>query len=471
MSFPFKLIVPGAVVALYLASACTPELDTLCADSQCTSSNFISSSTSGGDSGNGDPGGSNGTGDTGGGGGTVLPVCANHEKDSNESDIDCGGSSKCERCAKNASCTQNRDCASNICRNGRCTEPSCDDGIKNQDETGTDCGGICLACDVGVTCSEDRDCTGEYCVDNKCGDHCVSQVLEADETDVDCGGRTCAPCADTKRCSKASDCKSGICSNQKCQVATCNDQIQNQDESDIDCGGACATASKACTVGKTCNKESDCESWICPPTTLKCAADPIVVADDAMIDNFEDGDNLLLPRGTPTRVGTWYAFFDATGGVATMDFPFINRGASLKGVHHTGKSFTNWGSGVGVDLANGSGGKLTWDASAYTGITFWGRAVMAPSGLPVTVAFPDIDTDGLVKNKNCTTCDHHYLKTVQFTSAWQRFQISFSELKTPEPGTIPEPTAFQPGAISSVQFRMLPSTTYELFIDDLGFFK
>lgn len=70
-------------------------------------------------------------------------------------------------------------------------EPSCFDGIKNQDETGIDCGGKCNAC--------------ESCFDN---------VQNQNEIDVDCGG-VCKPCE------------------------TCFDNTLNQDEEDIDCGGVC----------------------------------------------------------------------------------------------------------------------------------------------------------------------------------------------------------------------------------------
>eukprot|EP00121_Abeoforma_whisleri_P010692 Awhi_evm1s9864 len=48
--------------------------------------------------------------------------------------------------------------------------PKCVDGIKNQDETDTDCGGVCDAC--------------QTCFDN---------ILNQDETEIDCGG-VCGQC-------------------------------------------------------------------------------------------------------------------------------------------------------------------------------------------------------------------------------------------------------------------------------------
>jgi hypothetical protein len=472
MSFPFKLIVPSAV-ALYLAAACTPDLNSLCADTSCNADTYTvnrnSAAGTGGDSAI-DPGDTGGT-DSVGGSAPATPVCENGKKDSNESDVDCGGSSKCDRCVAGSKCTANRDCASSICTNGICTDPSCKDKIKNQDETGVDCGGHCLPCDVGVACTVNDDCSGQYCADNKCSDHCLSQVREADETDVDCGGSTCKQCDDTKHCGSADDCKSHICSNNLCAVATCSDQVQNQDESDKDCGGVCS-ATKPCAVAQKCNSEADCASWICTSSTKKCAADTVgaTLTADAVIDDFEDGDFNLPPLGTPVRVGNWYPFSDGSG-VTTYDVAIINRGASVKGLHTTGKNFSSWGSGVGVDLAHSSGDKLTWDASAYTGITFWARAVLTgTSTLSMTVALPDIDTDGLVKDKTCTTCDHHYLKTVTLSNAWQRIGVDFRDLVL-EAGGAPTPTAFKPSALASVQFRFNPGTTYEVFIDDIAFVK
>ena len=57
-------------------------------------------------------------------------------------------------------------------------EPTCFDGIMNQDETGIDCGGIC-ATNYGLVCSV--------------ADSCFDGIMNQDETGVDCGG-VCMPC-------------------------------------------------------------------------------------------------------------------------------------------------------------------------------------------------------------------------------------------------------------------------------------
>ena len=80
-----------------------------------------------------------------------------------------------------------------ILLNNTDTIQSCNDGLQNNDETGMDCGGSCVACP-------------------SCNDGLKNQ----NEIGIDCGGQ-CAACP------------------------RCNDGIQNQDETGIDSGGSCST--------------------------------------------------------------------------------------------------------------------------------------------------------------------------------------------------------------------------------------
>ncbi len=83
------------------------------------------------------------------------------------------------------------------------TEPTCNDGIKNGDETGVDCGGSCPDCQAAPTCNDG--------------------IQNGDETGVDCGG-SCPACS---------------------TEPTCNDGIRNGDETGVDCGGSCPECSNS----------------------------------------------------------------------------------------------------------------------------------------------------------------------------------------------------------------------------------
>ncbi|MET0794903.1 MAG: hypothetical protein ABW061_25515 [Polyangiaceae bacterium] len=454
------------VLGLGLIVACQPDLDSLDEKYSPTMGNAGAGGKPSNTAGSGNT--VNNGGDDSGGAGPTPAACKNGMRDSNETDVDCGGTSKCGACDNNLLCKANKDCQSEFCKGTRCAEPTCADGVKNQDETAIDCGGSCspeLACDVGIACKVNADCSSEFCKDDICTDHCVSGTREADETDKDCGG-SCDPCADALHCVVSSDCESKVCFNNKCQPATCDDKVQNQDESDKDCGGVCSTTGKACTVTAKCNEAADCDSYIC--TKSKCVGD-ITVPANQVIDDFEDGEfNLPTTPALEGRVGQWYPYGDPAG-IPTMAIAPIKRAASTECIHGAGKDFQTWGAGLGVDLnqtGSSTATKKPYDASDYTGVTFWARVDVATS---LTLVLPDGNTDKA--GGKCTTCDHHWYKTLQVGTTWQRYTVTFDSLIL-EPNTVPPPPDhLDSAALVSVQFRV-PSNNgaqYDMYIDDVAF--
>ena len=81
---------------------------------------------------------------------------------------------------------------------------SCNDKIKNQDETDIDCGGNCGKCTNGNLCLVDSDCISDYCnPDNKCSiPSCRDGWKNGNETGLDCGG-DCKSCNATKQTNDA----------------------------------------------------------------------------------------------------------------------------------------------------------------------------------------------------------------------------------------------------------------------------
>jgi len=439
----------------------------------------------GGTGGTGATGGRGGTGGTsasGGTGGTTTPSsCTNNKRDSNESDVDCGGTSKCGACDSGLRCTTDGDCQSDFCKQGRCADPTCGDGVRNEGETGTDCGGPCQPCEDDVGCGTNDDCIGQYCKNMVCTDHCTSGLKEADETDKDCGGKDCAACGSGKRCLTEKDCASLICTNSKCTAPSCSDTVQNQGEGDVDCGAVCADDGKWCLAAthKSCNLANDCDTSVC--SSGVCVQDTAAAAIQAIdvIDDFEASTNMILPT-TGGRQGNWYGYDDMTmGGTHSTANELIpgHRGInSTRALHTSGNGFTNWGAGIGADLNHGSGAKTSYNASfddggtptPYAGVTFWARSDTAPQS--ISVVFPDGDTDpsgGICVQPNC---DHHYLTSVIVSSDWQRYTVLFADLML-ESGTSPQPGPFDPTRLVSVQFRVNPGPAFDYWIDDVAFVR
>ena len=148
-------------------------------------------------------------------------------------------------------------------------------------------------------------------------------------------------------------------------------------------------------------------------------------------------------------------------------------GAGVTGAATVVSATTATGSGVGADLNNagtGQADKFPYDASAYTGVTFWARAEASTN---VTVVLPDKDTDAAGGICNTTVdgvCDHHYLKAFLIDDVWRRYTVLFSELVL-ESGGFPVPTAFAPDGIVAIQFRFNTNTVYDIWVDDVAFVR
>ncbi|WP_437708633.1 hypothetical protein WMF45_30715 [Sorangium sp. So ce448] len=200
-----------------------------------------------------------------------------------------------------------------------------------------------------------------------------------------------------------------------------------------------------------------------------------------MIDDMEDNDNAILADGG--RVGYWYTFNDATEGAmqtpppdpeGTGAEPFTMtalepaRAQSMYAARSWGEGFTEWGAGFGFDLNSPEGVKASYDASAYTGITFWAK-LGAGSGTSATVMISDPGTDpagGACSDK----CDA-WQKTFAATEEWQQFTIPFAELKQGGWGDPAGTEQIDAAKLYSLQFQIGKAPKFDLYIDDLGFYN
>jgi hypothetical protein len=145
-----------------------------------------------------------------------LPAhCSNAKKDSDETDVDCGGAD-CAGCVPGKTCKAGTDCTTlscgpscvlPICQLSRvCLQATCTDAVKNGEETGPDCGGpTCPACPGGEPCKVNSDCASNVCAQGKC-------------TAPTCVASQCPACTLTVRCCTAQD----ACGCVSVRGGTCN---------------------------------------------------------------------------------------------------------------------------------------------------------------------------------------------------------------------------------------------------------
>jgi hypothetical protein len=191
----------------------------------------------------------------------ISGLCSDGSKNDPETDVDCGGD--CPPCKVHQDCGVDADCASGACdayAPRRCLADHCADHHRNGDESDADCGGSCDKC-AGGTCNVDSDCVSDVC-DKPRGSiclspQCVNGKLDGTETDLDCGGGICDGCAIGQKCFASYDCATFACNaaTRTCQLDHCTDGVWDADESYIDCGGSdCPN----CQVGQRCVDNADC---------------------------------------------------------------------------------------------------------------------------------------------------------------------------------------------------------------------
>jgi len=95
-------------------------------------------------------------------------------------------------CTIGSSCISNNECASGFCSNGKCAEIeiSCEDGIKNGDESDADCGGTCSnKCGIASNCTSNQDCeTNLECISNLCSKKQAEEEISEENIDTDNDG-------------------------------------------------------------------------------------------------------------------------------------------------------------------------------------------------------------------------------------------------------------------------------------------
>ncbi len=100
-----------------------------------------------------------------------------------------------------------------------------------------------------------------------CGPTCSDGIQNQGESDTDCGGPNCPACGPGDSCTLATDCTSLVCAGNVCQAPSCSDGVENGSETDVDCGGSCPGD---CAFNQGCILNSDCQTGTCAGGLCKC---------------------------------------------------------------------------------------------------------------------------------------------------------------------------------------------------------
>jgi hypothetical protein len=203
------------------------------------------------------------------------------------------------------------------------------------------------------------------------------------------------------------------------------------------------------------------------------------------IDDMEDGNPNIL--GRDGRVSQWYTYNDGTVGVQQPvpnvappmeSIPGSRCSFSTEAMRVTGSGFTNWGSGFGFDFKTAFGDNgyaaSTYDGTAYRGITFWAR-VGDPS--IATIWFGVGDQWSIPSGGNCdetitngpTACYDVFGTTVELTTEWKRYAFQWGQLGQRAFG-LPRPE-LDVAHLFNAHFDVAPSPVFDVWIDDIAFYK
>lgn len=198
------------------------------------------------------------------------------------------------------------------------------------------------------------------------------------------------------------------------------------------------------------------------------------VTDEALIDDFEDGDAIIADRAG--RKGQWTAYNDAstgatqtpTGGRAVTP-EAGGAGGSGYAAHTSGSGFAEWGAGIQLDFNNpgsGASSRLPFDASSYQGISF--KAKGAGS---VRIELPIPSTTDAAGGGTCVDgCFDTHGKSITVQSEWTEHTVSFAQLEQEGWGAA---TSFDPSKLLGLAFKVPGSTDapaeFDFWIDDVRF--
>jgi hypothetical protein len=199
-------------------------------------------------------------------------------------------------------------------------------------------------------------------------------------------------------------------------------------------------------------------------TTAKLKALDVPACGTAgLIEDGEDGDNRILQRDG--RGGYWFTFQDSEGskidpaGQFKMGQPGHEspRAARMRGqMASSGKSVY---AGMGFQLADPSG---AYDASPYTGVTFWAKG-------PGRVRFEMPDVNTAPGGGRCKDCYNDHGVVIALEDEWRKYTIKFEWLEQ-RPGWGDPAPELEKNEIYAMEWEFGGlGRDFDISVDDIAF--
>jgi endoglucanase len=228
-----------------------------------------------------------------------------------------------------------------------------------------------------------------------------------------------------------------------------------------DCGVRVSSVGYVPGQSKVATVQRECEL----PATFQCKQPEATLSGDiggprVLIDDLEDGDTQIVAQDG--RQGSWFAFDDGSGG--TRSEPSVKTGGadgSASAICIDGQGFTTWGGGIALDLNGPTTPRELYDASAYTGISFWARGSATQFRALVVDKYSD------PAPMLCSGCYDHFQTPFTAGDSWQKYEFSWSQLKQQGFGDMqPNLCAAE---LFALQFQWPADASFELCLDNVAF--
>jgi hypothetical protein len=206
------------------------------------------------------------------------------------------------------------------------------------------------------------------------------------------------------------------------------------------------------------------------PSASACDGE-LVPGAEGSIDDFEDGNGQMATLGG--RDGYWYIAKDPNG--SAVDEPAQGTdpvdggaGGSSKAMHvkgHTAGGEGAWGVELGVQYVSDT--SVQYDASKYAGISFMAKKAGDTSKVRVNVGDVNTHPTGGV----CKNCWNHFRKDFTLSDDWQKFTMTWNEMKQRDGWGDPRPKSITPEKVVTLSYALEGGKSFEIWVDDITFLE